>query len=474
MLIDSKDNMFVMMNPKTGNMVLQQDLRLISDLVIVIASAAVGGIVFACMGQPVLTGYLLAGSIVGPGGLDIVSELVQVETLAQFGVLFLLFSLGMEFSAKKLRAVRGVAILGGLLQTFLFITFGGFTAIVCGGRLREGVFVGALLSMSSTAVVLKCLLERGLVQSNSGQVTVGTLILQDCTVGLLFSLLPLLGGSSSILEGFTAMFRELVILAIFLAVTSVAGHYGMTRMLHILKRISAQTSELYQLGVVAFCLSVAWVSDWLTLSIELGAFVAGVMISTTDLAEHTMQQVDPIRNLFGALFMVSIGMIMNPAFLWKHLDILLASVILVVVSKTIVVALVVRCFGYSSRTAVTVGLSLAQIGEFAFVLLGRASNLHLLQKRVYLLLLGTTALSLVSTPILFRFIPHIHRIGADMGWFRPENETLIELKQLPSETKMDTQDEDFEFPLESWKSIFDIDPLKQWLHIKVGRWFPKP
>uniref|UniRef100_A0A7I4DWM2 Cation/H+ exchanger transmembrane domain-containing protein n=1 Tax=Physcomitrium patens TaxID=3218 RepID=A0A7I4DWM2_PHYPA len=356
-LIDKKDNVFVISNPRESSMVLQQDVRFISDLVIVIVSAAGGGILFACLGQPVITGYLLAGSAIGPGGLDLVSELVQVETVAQFGVVFLLFALGLEFSTTKLRVVRAVAIFGGFLQIALFMCLSAITAVFCGARASEGIFVGAFLSMSSTAVVLKFLMDRNTTNSLHGQ-----------------------------------------------------------------------TNELYQLTAVAFCLLIAWISDRLGLSLELGAFVAGVMISTTDLAEHTLEQVDPIRNLFASLFLASIGMLINVQFLWTHMDILLSSLILVISSKTIVITLVVRAFGYNNKNAFLVGMSLAQIGEFAFVLLSRASNLHLIQKKLYLLLLGTTALSLITTPLLFRAIPAVLHIGSLMHWL-PQDTGQIEITE---------------------------------------------
>jgi Kef-type K+ transport system membrane component KefB len=153
-LIDRKDNVFIISNSKSKYPVLQLDLRLISDLVVVIVSATCGGIAFACAGQPVITGYLLAGSIIGPGGLNFISEMVQVETVAQFGVVFLLFALGLEFSTAKLKVVRSVAVLGGLLQILLFMFLCGITVSLCGGKRSEGVFVGAFLSMSSTAVVI--------------------------------------------------------------------------------------------------------------------------------------------------------------------------------------------------------------------------------------------------------------------------------------------------------------------------------
>ncbi|KAL6526941.1 K(+) efflux antiporter 5 [Orobanche gracilis] len=415
-LIDKKDNVFVMSNKKSKCPVLQVDFRLISDLVVVVVSAATGGIIFSCLGQPVIVGYLLAGSIIGPGGLKFISEMVQVETVAQFGVVFLLFALGLEFSLSKLKVVGPVAVLGGLLQIIILIFLCGIIAMFCGGELSEGVFVGCFMSMSSTAVVVKHLFEQSRNNSVDGQVAIGTLIFQDCAVGLLFALLPVLGGNSGILRGMVSMGKLLITLSIYLAAASILTRLFIPRFLKLMMHLSAQTNELYQLAVVAFCLMSAWCSDKLGLSLELGSFVAGVMISTTEFAQHTLHQVEPVRNFFAALFLSSIGMLIHVHFLWAHVDILLASVILVVVVKTTVAAVVTKAFGYSLRTSFIVGILLAQIGEFAFVLLSRASNLHLIAGKMYLLLLGTTALSLVTTPVLFKLIPALTHLGVLVHW----------------------------------------------------------
>ncbi|XP_024166478.1 K(+) efflux antiporter 6 isoform X3 [Rosa chinensis] len=399
-LIDRKDNVFIISNFKSKYPVLQLDLRLISDLVVVIVSATCGGIAFACAGQPVISGYLLAGSVIGPGGFNFVSEMVQVETVAQFGVIFLLFALGLEFSTTKL----------------------------CGGKISEGVFVGVFLSMSSTAVVLKFLMEKNSTNALHGQVTIGTLILQDCAVGLLFALLPVLGGTSGIFQGVMSMAKLMVMLITFLAVLSISSRTCVPWLLKLMISLSSQTNELYQLASVAFCLLVAWCSDKLGLSLELGSFAAGVMISTTDLAQHTLEQIEPIRNLFAALFLASIGMLIHVQFLWNHVDILLASVILVIIIKTIIITMVVKGFGYNNKTSFLVGISLAQIGEFAFVLLSRASNLHLVEGKLYLLLLGTTALSLVTTPFLFKLIPGLVHLGVLLRWFPPDGAVEIGFK----------------------------------------------
>ncbi|PWZ53306.1 K(+) efflux antiporter 5 [Zea mays] len=394
-VIDKEDNVFVMSNRKTKYPTLQLDLRLIKDLVIIIVSATGGGIMFSFMGQPVIVGYLLAGSLVGPGGLNFINEMVQVETFAQFGVVFLLFALGLEFSLTKLKVVGPVAVLGGLLQIVLFMFLCGLTAALCGAKSSEGVFVGAFLSMSSTAVVSKFLVEKGSTNTLHGQVTIGTLILQDCAVGLLFALLPVLGGASGIFGGVMSMAKLLLVLSVFVAVTYMMTWSIVPRFLKLMIQLSSQTNELYQLASVAFCLLLAWV--------------------------------EAIRNLFAALFLASIGMLIHVKFLWNHVDILLAAVILVIIVKSIVVAIVVKAFGYSMRTAFVVGLSLAQIGEFAFVLLSRASHLHLVGGKMYLLLLGTTALSLVTTPLIFKLIPVVMHLGILMRWFPSENSMQSEV-----------------------------------------------
>ncbi|KAH9762872.1 K(+) efflux antiporter 4 [Citrus sinensis] len=432
-LIDRKDNVFIISNPKSKYPVLQLDLRLISDLVVVIVSATCGGIAFACAGQPVITGYLLAGSVIGPGGFSFVSEMVQVETVAQFGVIFLLFALGLEFSTAKLRVVRAVAILGGLLQIFLFMCLCGIIASLCGGKPSEGVFVGVLLSMSSTAVVLKFLMERNSISALHGQVTIGTLILQDCAVGLLFALLPVLGGSSGVLQGVISMTKSLVTLITFLAILTILSRTCVPWCLKLMISLSSQTNELYQLASVAFCLLVAWTnelyqlasvafyllvawcSDKLGLSLELGSFAAGVMISTTDLAQHTLEQVEPIRNFFAALFLASIGMLIHVHFLWNHVDILLAAVLLVIVVKTVVVATVIKGFRYSNKTSLLVGMSLAQIGEFAFVLLSRASNLHLVESLALTLCLNQSEMSGACQKLLHCFSKKVSEVSSIAG-----------------------------------------------------------
>ncbi|XP_040994302.1 K(+) efflux antiporter 6-like [Juglans microcarpa x Juglans regia] len=177
---------------------------------------------------------------------------------------------------------------------------------------------------------------------------------KNSAVGLLFALLPVLGGTSGVLQGVMSMTKVLVLLITFLAVLTILSRTCVPWLLKLMISLSSQTNELYQLASVAFCLLVAWCSDKLGLSVELGLFAAGVMISTTDLAQHTLDQVEPIRNLFAALFLASIGMLIHVQFLWNHVDILLAYVLLVIIVKTIIISVVVNGFTYNNKTSLLV------------------------------------------------------------------------------------------------------------------------
>lgn len=425
-LIDSSDNEFVISNPKNGTMELQQDHRLITDIVIIICAATIGAAVFGALGQQFITGFLLSGSLIGPGGFGLVVELVQVETLAQFGVVFLLFSLGVEFSISKLRHVKNVSILGGSIEVILAMLLCGVLSDFSGAPTKEGIFIGGFLSMSSTTVVVKCLMERDEMSTLHGQITLGTLILQDCTIGLLFALLPVLGGSHGVVDGVVSLIQTVITMFFFLVLCIFITRYLIC---HFMRAVFTFSSELFQLVLIAFCLLIAWLSDHIGLSIELGAFIAGVMVSSTTFSEQALTKIEPIRNLFAALFLTAIGMIMNPYFLWVHLDVLFATLLIIIVFKCSLITLVVRAFGYNFRTSFTVGMSLAQVGEFSFVLLSRASAVGLVHRKLYLLLLGSTALSLIATPVLFKLSRQVLHFGALMHWLKvdtTENELKVD------------------------------------------------
>ena len=400
-----------------SNKLVQEDFRLIVDLVLVLGVAACGGLLAALCRQPVLLGYLLGGMVVGPAGLGLIKELIQVETLAQFGVAFLLFALGVEFSLAELKKVQAISLGGGGLQIALTILVTTLVSLGVGwvSSPAQGVFLGAILSLSSTAVVLKCLMERNETETPHGQVMLGILVVQDLALGLMLAVLPALDQPVESIG--IAVGWALLRIGLFAAGAVVAGIWIIPPLLRLLAR--TESRELFLLGVVALCLGIALLTEHLGLSIEMGAFVAGLMISEVEYADQTLTYVEPLRDIFATLFFAAIGMLIDPIFLWNNLELILGLVALVLVGKFLIVTPLVKAFRYPLKTALIVGLGLAQIGEFSFVLASEGQKLGLVSRRVYLLILGTTAVTLVLTPFVQRLVPYLFNWAETLPWLKP-------------------------------------------------------
>jgi monovalent cation:H+ antiporter-2, CPA2 family len=398
-----------------------EDFRLIVDLVSILAAAAAGGILAGLAGQPALLGYIVGGTIVGPAGLGLIKQLVQVETLAQFGAAFLLFALGVEFSFSELRKVRNISIGGGGLQIVLTILVTTLISVSVGWVTtpQQGVFLGAILSLSSTAVVLKSLMEANETTTAHGQVMLGILVVQDLALGFMLAVLPALDQPPAAIGA--ALIQAIIKIGLFAAGATITGIWVIPRLLRLLASI--ESSELFLLGVVTLCLGIAVLTEKLGLSIEMGAFVAGLMISEVEYADRTLTYVEPIRDIFAALFFAAIGMLIDPRFLWENLDLILGLVSIVFIGKFAIITPLVRLFGYPLKTALIAGLGLAQIGEFSFVLASEGQALGLVSRRVYLLLLGTTAVTLLVTPFILKLIPSllawIESVPILDRWFKP-------------------------------------------------------
>ncbi|HBB31452.1 MAG TPA: sodium:calcium exchanger [Cyanobacteria bacterium UBA8803] len=412
---------------------MQEDFRLIIDFVSILAAAAAGGLFASLCRQPALLGYILGGMIVGPAGLGLIKELVQIETLAQFGVAFLLFALGVEFSLAELKKVQGIALGGGGLQMALTILVTTLISLGIGWVTSpaQGVFLGAILSLSSTAVVLKCLMERNETQTPQGQVMLGMLVVQDLALGLMLAVLPALDQPPEAIG--VAVGSALLKIGLFAAGAVAAGIWLIPPLLRFLAR--TESRELFLLGVVGLCLGIALLTEHLGLSIEMGAFVAGLMISEVEYADQTLTYVEPLRDIFAALFFAAIGMLIDPVFLWNNLELILGLVCLVLIGKFLIVTPIVKVFGYPLRTAIIAGLGLAQIGEFSFVLASEGQALGLVARPVYLLILGTTAVTLIVTPFLLRLVP----IALNWAETLPLLKRYFEPMEAPLESTVDSQ-----------------------------------
>lgn len=381
------------------------ELSLILDFVTVLGAASVGGYLANRLGQPVLLGYLLSGVVVGPTGFGLLQKGEEIQVLAEVGVALLLFALGVEFSIKELLKVRKIALGGGTLQILLTILLGGGLAYATGwvDTLPKAVFLGAVLSLSSTAVVLKSLIERNEVQTAHGQVMLAILIAQDLGLGLMLAVLPALTQPPEALGG--ALLWAVLKATLFIAGAVVVGVWLIPP---LMKRIAQTGSqELFVLSVFSLCLGVALLTAYIGLGIAMGAFVAGLMISQVEYADQALDRVLPMRDIFATLFFASIGTLIDPAFLWANIPILLGLVMVVMIGKALIVIPLVALFGYPLKTAIIVGFGINQIGEFSFVLASVAKNLGLFTDTLYGLTVGTTAVTLVITPFLLKNTPYI-------------------------------------------------------------------
>ena len=374
------------------------------DIAAVLGASAVGGFVAHRLRQPALLGYLLAGCIVGPFGFGLISQIEEIQSLAEIGVAFLLFALGVEFSLAELKRVKDIALKGSLLQISLTIALVASLTIALGwvGSTSEGIFMGAVLSLSSTAVVLKTLTERGEVNTIHGQVMLAILIAQDLALGLMLAVLPALNQPDNF---FPALGIAVLKALLFFLGAIAAGYWIIPRMMSTVAK--TESSELFLLTVIALCLGIALVTANLGLSIEMGAFVAGLTIAEIDYADRALSKIIPLRDTFASLFFASIGMLINPVTLWGNLGVIIGLVALVTIGKAGIIFPIVWRFGYSFKTAVISSLGLNQIGEFSFVLAATGQTLGLLDRAQYDLLIGTTATTLVLTPISMKLAPQI-------------------------------------------------------------------
>jgi CPA2 family monovalent cation:H+ antiporter-2 len=328
----------------------------------------------------------------------------QIQALAEIGIAFLLFALGVEFSLTELRRVRAIAIQGSLLQMGLTTLLVLGISLLAGWVVSplEGVFLGLVLSLSSTAVVLKTLTERGETSTVHGQIILALLIAQDLALGIILAMLPVLKQTDGL--WLTLGLAGLKV-GLFLAGALIMGRWVVPRLIqHI---AATESSELFLLTVVALCLGVAWVTSQLGLSIEMGAFVAGLMIAEIDHADQALGKVLPLRDTFACLFFASIGMLIDPTLLIGNLTLILELVTLIMVGKAAIVLPIVLYFGYSPKTATLASFGLNQIGEFSFVLALVGLQMGLISEQRYSLLLGTIAITLMLTPLWINLAPYV-------------------------------------------------------------------
>ncbi|NIM52832.1 MAG: sodium:proton exchanger [Gemmatimonadales bacterium] len=377
---------------------------LLDILILLTAAMVLGGLCERFRQSPIL-GYLLAGTLLGPNALDLLPSHAAVTTIAELGIALLLFTIGLEFSWRTLRAVGHTALGGGTLQVLLT---GALTAVVClmlGLGPRASVAVGAMIALSSTAAVLRLLANRAEIDAVHGRNAVGILLLQDIAVVPLVLVIAALGGGGSAGQIGWAIARAVGLAALLVGALHLLLNYGLPLLLSA--RVAARNRDLPILLAIVTAVGAAWVSHALGFSPVLGAFIAGMLLAESPYATQIRADIVPLRTLFVTLFFSSIGMLSNPAWVADNWMLLAAVVAAIVVGKAVVTSGVVRLFRSPLGQSLATGIVLAQVGEFSLVVAVAAQEGRLIGVELFDLIVASLTITLFLTPYLVALGPRL-------------------------------------------------------------------
>jgi monovalent cation:H+ antiporter-2, CPA2 family len=369
---------------------------LLVNLAFALAAALVGALVAARLGQSIILGYILAGIAISPFTPGPVGDVAAVEALSQIGIVFLMFAIGVQFSFRDLLRVGTVATVGGTVQVLATIGLGYLAGTALGWTPLEALFFGAVISNSSSTVLSKTLGDRGEADSEHGRIGLAWSSIQDIgTIVLVVVLATLAAGGEEIA---TDVVWAIVQAAVFLTLLILLGSRALPWLFE--KVTALQNREVFVLTVVAVALSMAYVSSLFGLSLALGAFVAGMVVSESDLSHQILGELMPLRDIFAGLFFVSVGMLVDPMFVAENIILVLVTLALIVLVKGALTAAIVAIMRRSARTALLTGVTLAQSAEFSFLLARLGTDLGVVSPAVFSLMLAGAAISIALSPTL--------------------------------------------------------------------------
>lgn len=374
---------------------------LFADLLIIFLVSV--PVAFLCLRLklPLLVGFMLTGILIGPYGLGLIEELEAIEILAEIGVILLLFTIGLEFSIQRLAQIRNLVLIGGGLQVGATIVFTALIAYFFGREINQAVFFGFLVALSSTAIVLKSYAERNEVDAPHGRAGVGILLFQDVSIVLMMLFVPILGGKDTV--SIAALGKTLAVSFASLVAIIAAAWFVVPRILKLV--VNLRSPEVLLLTAVLISLGMAWVTSQFGLSLALGAFIAGIVLSESEYSHQVTADILPFRDVFNSIFFVSIGLLLSMTALLQNFFVVILLVVLLIAGKALIVWTVVRLLKFPQRVSAMTALGLAQIGEFSFVLAKAGRGVDLLPDGDYQIFLAATIISMIATPFLIAAAP---------------------------------------------------------------------
>jgi CPA2 family monovalent cation:H+ antiporter-2 len=385
-----------------------------TDIILLVVMAFFCGLLMQRLHQPIILGYILAGVILGPhtGGLTI-SETHDIELLAEIGVGLLLFALGLEFSHKDLKPVKWIALVGTPLQIGLTLALGFGIGQLMGWDIKASIWFGSLISLSSTMVILKTLMNQGWLGTLSSKVMIGMLIIQDLAVVPMLILLPLLNDPAA---GMVQLGSAAIKAAVFLIAMFVLGIKLLPWLMRQIAKLGSR--ELFLLSIVAIGLGIGYLTYLVGLSFAFGAFIAGMVLNESDYGHQALSDIIPLRDVFGLLFFASVGMLLDPKFLLDHFTTIVLLVVIISLGKGMIFSLLAWLFRYRNVIPIAVGLGLFQIGEFSFVLARIGLSTGSISNELYNLVLTTAVLTMIFTPIISSQTARLYALKK--RWFQKE------------------------------------------------------
>ena len=352
---------------------------------------------------PLLVGLILSGIAIGPYGLGWIHEIEAIEVLAEIGVMLLLFTIGLEFSLRRLREMKTLVLFGGGLQVVLTVGVTAIVAIMIGRGAGQAVFFGFLVALSSTAIVLKSYVDRNEVDAPHGRAAIGILLFQDISIVFMLLLVPILGGEDIVST--TQIILDLGGSLLALVLLVLAAWFLLPKFLRQITHL--RSPEAFLLTVVLLCLGMSWVTSHFGMSLALGAFIAGVVLADSDYSHQVTAEILPFRDVFNSLFFVSIGMLLSFTALIQNFGTVVVVILGLVLMKAAIVWGIIRILGFPQRIATMTALGLAQVGEFSFVLAKTGKSANLLPDTDYQIFLASSVISMLATPFLIALAPKV-------------------------------------------------------------------